>query len=341
MVIQDAAERLHEIVRERNAALGAAADACCGGSAETREAATLASDGGPAAVCPDDREPCPTPLTASEVLARLRQEAPLWSIDRAGRAIHGRTFGNGPPLYLLNGLLGTHELYVLLAWVLREHVRCVLFDWPANGPRAPRGREPIAAFVEDLFGVADFHGDDRFTVFGTSLGGLVALAAMLDQPPRIERAILHGSAGARRLSILERLLVRAGRLLPGTLAGVPFHAAILRQNHRPWFPPFDAARFQFLLDDAGSTRTRTLAGRANVLQRTDLRPRLRAIHQPVLLVRTEGEGEVSARAQEELAAALPDARSEWLHTCGQLPHLTHPHRLAKVLRPFLNAAPLF
>ena len=38
---------------------------------------------------------------------------------------------------------------------------------------------------------------------------------------------------------------------------------------------------------------------------------------------------------EELEAALPHARSEWLHTTGQLPHLTHPHRLSKLVREFI------
>jgi pimeloyl-ACP methyl ester carboxylesterase len=67
----------------------------------------------------------------------------------------------------------------------------------------------------------------------------------------------------------------------------------------------------------------------------DLRPDLPQIRQPVLLVRTEGEGAVSAACQEELAAALPHAKSEWLHTTGQLPYLTHPHRLAKLVKSFL------
>ncbi|HUG90360.1 MAG TPA: alpha/beta hydrolase [Planctomycetaceae bacterium] len=340
MATQDAGARLHEIMRERSASGGLPAAECCGASEEPRPHDSLAvpEGGGTAAVCPEDREPCPAPLTASEVVTRMRADAPLWTLEHGGRTILGRTFGVGPPLYLLNGLTGTLDLYALLAWVLREHVRCVMFDWPVERSGTRRRREPLDAFAGDLIAVADLHGDERFAVYGPSFGGLVALAAMLDRPERIERAVLHGAFASRRLSVFERLLAVLGRTLPGTLARVPLCEAILRQNRRPWFPPFDAARFQFLLDDTGRTAIRTLARRAGLMRRTDLRPRLREITRPVLLVHTEGEGAVSARAQNELTAAIPDVRTEWLHTCGQLPHLTHPHRLAKLLRSFLEDA---
>lgn len=337
MAIQDAAARLHDIVRERSVEGGVAPVGCCGGTGEP-----MADDEGAApadsVVCPETREPCPTPLTAAEVLATFRAEAEPWSLDHNGDTIRGRTFGEGPPLYLLNGVLGTHELHVLLAWVLREHFRCVLFDWPP-GRTVRRGAEPaIAPFVEDLISVADFHGDQQFPVFGASFGGQVALAAMQSHAGRIERAVLHGAFASRSLSWFERLLAWSGRRLPGRARRLPLFESILRQNHLPWFPPFDAARFRFLVDNAGETSIRTAARRVDALRRTDLRPRLGEIRRPVLLVRTEGEGAVSSAAQDSLAAGLPNATSEWLHTCGQLPHLTHPHRLAKVLRSFLLEA---
>lgn len=68
--------------------------------------------------------------------------------------------------------------------------------------------------------------------------------------------------------------------------------------------------------------------------------RLREVHQPVLIVRTEGEGRLLTDGAEALAAGLPHARVEWLHSAGQFPHVTHPHRLVKLLRDFRSATPL-
>jgi len=71
------------------------------------------------------------------------------------------------------------------------------------------------------------------------------------------------------------------------------------------------------------------------LDRSDLRPRLNEVTTPVLLIRSEGEGMVSAACQRDLEAGLPHARVERLTSCGHLPYLSHPHRLAKIVKSFL------
>ncbi|MGH7200709.1 MAG: alpha/beta fold hydrolase, partial [Planctomycetaceae bacterium] len=133
-------------------------------------------------------------------------------------------------------------------------------------------------------------------------------------------------------------VIRLGRHLPGRCERLPGLRAIQARNHRPWFPPFDRGRWQFFLDDTGCVPIRALAARAAIIRDADLRPRLADIAAPVLLVRCEGDGRVLSRCEDELEAALPDARSETLTGCGQLPFLTHPHRLAKSIREFLQPA---
>jgi hypothetical protein len=76
---------------------------------------------------------------------------------------------------------------------------------------------------------------------------------------------------------------------------------------------------------------------AALIREVDLRPRLPEIPQPVLLVETEGEGTATRACQQELAAALPNATNETILGTGQYPYLTHPHRLAKILRQFLDS----
>jgi pimeloyl-ACP methyl ester carboxylesterase len=118
------------------------------------------------------------------------------------------------------------------------------------------------------------------------------------------------------------------------VARLPLWQAIQQQNHRRWFPPFDAGRWDFYLDRAGRTPIRTLAERGAMLLDWDVRNRLREIDTPVLLIRGEGVGRVSAGDHDELAAGLSCARTEWLDSAGHLPFLTHPHRLGKLMREF-------
>lgn len=277
------------------------------------------------------REPCPTPLSWREVLAAFHSESEDWEVRRGGSVLRGRTWGEGPPLYFLNGFGGTCELYALIAHLLRKEFRCVLYDYPQPSERHPTIRD----FTADLFAVAERHADRRFSIYASSFGSLVALQAMRLEPRRVERAMLQNAFAHRRFSIPERLLTFAGKRSNRTLTELPGRETAQQQTHRPWFPPYDSGRWQFFLENTGGVRAAALAARADVARRADLRESLEEITQPVLIVRTEGEGRVTSRSQTELLSGLPNARSEWMHTCGHLPFLTHPHRLAKLVKGFM------
>lgn len=281
-----------------------------------------------------DGSACPPPLAWQEVLREFQQQADSWYLDRPHYRISGRTLGSGPPLYLLNGFAGTHELYALLVWLLREQYRCVLFDYPI----VQRGGTTLDSLADDLLAIADTCGDASCSLFATSLGSQVALAALRRHPGRFDRAILQGAFAHRALSPFERLLIQFGGRLPGRLRNVPARAAIQRQNQLRWFPPFDVTRWQFYLDNTGATPLAELCRRGRIIRDNDLRPELRRIEQPVLLVRSEGDGNVLAACGDALAHSLPHATVEFLNGTGQIPFLTHPHRLAKLVRAFLGGA---
>lgn len=298
-----------------------------GSSDDSPISATLAGTG--TAV----EEGCPPPLEWQEVLREFHRQADAWYLDRGRFRISGRTFGSGPPLYLLNGFTGTHELYALLVWLLRDRYRCVLFDYCLPPGRAGLTLDDLA---DDLIAVSEASGDERFDVFAPSFGGLIALDAMRRHPQRIGRAIVQGGFAHRDLSRFERFLIRACRYHPGKLRHLPLRGIIQKQSHRRWFPPFDQTRWRFLYDNTGAMPLAGLARQAALIRDGDLRPMLSKIRQPVLLVRTEGEGAILEKCCGVLSAGLPDAKEEFMHTTGQFPYLTHPHRLAKVIRGFLE-----
>lgn len=287
-----------------------------------------------AAVTPDG---CPNPLGWSQVLDAFHAQSRAWTIDVDGLSFSGRTLGTGQPLYFLNGLTGTSDLLCLVVWLLRDTFRCVVVDYPTRmSPRAGRVRITPERLAAGLFAAADLHGDSALSLFATSFGSIVALTAMGARPARIDRAILQAGFAHRRLSALERLLCRLGRLVPGTLAKVPFLNTFERANHQRYFPPFDESRWEFFVENVGRTKIRDAAERAAIMVAFDYRRRLAEIPQPVLLIRSEHEGLVSAACNEDLESGLPNATSEMLHSTGPLAHLAHPHRLAKLARAFLG-----
>jgi pimeloyl-ACP methyl ester carboxylesterase len=306
------------------------------GCEEQSDAACCMTDAAVAANQSEAREPCPTPLAWQHVVRSVREESQSWELDRGDYVLRGRTFGTGKPLYFLNGLGGTHELYALIAWLLRENFRCVLYDYPAAETKSARWvKLSTDVLAADLLSVADHHADQQFCVYANSFGSPIALTAMLQQPERIERAVLQSGFAYRKLSLAERALTAICRHVPGCLHKLAVRRVIQEQSHRRWFPPYDITRWRFFLENTGQVPISALAQRAAALKTCDLRGRLGEIACPVLLIRTEGEGFVSARSREELEAGLPNASSEYLHTSGHLVYLTHPHRLSKVIQPFL------
>lgn len=284
-------------------------------------------------------EPCPPALSTVEVFESFAAEGDAWEFEGPFGAIRGHTLGEGPAIYFLNGLEGTSELFRLLAWLLRDDFRCVLYDPPAADVAEKRTGDPFELpDLRQLWAVADWHGDDAFHLYGSGFGGWLALAAMLSRPERIQGAILQAGYATRRFKLLEKLLLSWAKRSSRTFRDVPAWRAVFEQNHRRWFPPFDAARFEIFAEIAGGTRVQNLSRRLGQLKRFPIERRLNEISQPVLLLNTEGEGKLLGRQREFLETALPDVRSEVLKNSGLVPHWTHPHRVAKLIREFLISA---
>lgn len=280
-------------------------------------------------------EPCPAPLVWQEIRENYLRESIPWEVTRGTHRITGRTWGCGRPLYFLNNFAATAELFSLTAWLLKDEFRCVMFDTSIEDRRLSMlARPKIDDFSDDLLTVATEMGDQRFSIFGAAFGAAAGLKAALIRPDRIERLMLQHGFARRRLSFFERLLTSICYYSSKRLEDLPERRRFQSVNHKPWFPPFDDSRFEFLVESTGSLLLSDLAKRALAVNSFDIRARLAEISCPVLLLRTEGEGKVAAASQEDLAKQLKSCEIQWMHSAGQHPYLTHPHRVAKLIRSF-------
>ncbi len=283
-------------------------------------------------------EACPPPLMWQDVRHEFLTHSADVSVESPAGTATVRVWGSGPPIYLLPGFTSPAELYCLLAWLLREDFRCVTIEPFATLRRTVDRCAPFDHEVTLLQAAAEELGDAEFSLLGANYGAAWALAAAHAEPSRVSRLMLIQGFARRRLSFGERRLAAWCRHNRRDLASLPFREMFQTQNHRRWFPPFDPTRWQYYLDATGAMPLRELARRADAVSGWDLRGELPKLHIPTLLIRTEGEGQVAAACQSELAQALPCVQTEWMHSTGQLPYLTHPHRLAKLIRAFCAAS---
>ena len=282
-------------------------------------------------------EPCPAPLMWQEVRDHYLRDSIPWEIVRGSHRLVGRTLGEGPPLYFLNHFVGTAELYSLLIWLLRDRYRCVVFDAVTSDAKAARHDKPtMADFANDFAVVADRYGDRQIRLYGAGFGAAVALQALCDHSQLIDRLVLQHGFARRKLTLFERLLASVCLRSGKNLDQLPQRRRFQAVNHKPWFPPFDSSRFDFLIQSTGTLPLRDLARRAMAIHSFDLTSKLDAISLPVMLLRTEGEGRVAAADQDLLEKQIRNVRVEWMHSAGQHPYLTHPHRVVKILDSFLQ-----
>lgn len=303
---------------------------CCGGGGGGDSHCETESTASPVSAAMSPREGCPPPLQWQQVVAAFREQSEQWQAETPSGMFRGYVWGKGPPLILLNSLGGSHELFVLCAFLLKAQFRCVLLDYPTDGRASwPQLCDSVAEVIEG------FAGSDGCHLFGTSFGAALALETAARLGDRIHSVTLHAAFSHLHLTVFERCAASLLRWMPGRVQSVPFWRSLQERSHRLWFPPIDPTRWQFYLDNAGSTSFAALAQRFGMLSRCDLRSRLSQLQVPVLSLQVEGEGAMQSRCREELTAALPNVRTEFLHTTGMLVFLTHPHRLAKLIREFV------
>jgi pimeloyl-ACP methyl ester carboxylesterase len=285
-------------------------------------------------------EGCPTPLAWQQVIESLRQQGVRHQLGSDGQSLSAVCLGEGPPVYFLPGFLGDHELFALTAWLLREEFECVLIDPPADaGNRRAAPQTVLAGWAEGVFRLANQLGHARLRLYGTSLGGLLALQMMSTHPDRLKGVALHCAFPGLRFRVMERCLLSLGIRSGRTLGQVRAAMQIQQSNHRRWFAPFDPTRWEFFADNIAATPVRDAALRARVAGAVDLRERLPQLATRTLLIESEGDGRTAKAAQQQLLAGLPDVCVENLDNSGRLPHITHPHRLVKLLRTFWEHSP--
>ena len=282
-------------------------------------------------------EPCPTPLMWQEIRERFLLDSTPWQIDHGPHRLVGRTWGSGNPIYFLNNFAATAELFSLTAWLLREEYRCVVFDTFVNDPALARRTPPtMTGHANDVFAAADAFGDEQILLYGAGFGAAIGLQAALDRPNRVDRLVVQHGFARRNLSIFERLLAKVCLRSGKNLNDLPQRRRFQAVNHQPWFPPFDHSRFDFLAESTGTLPLRDLARRAMAVNSFDITGQLSSIKCPVLMLRTEGEGRIAAESQSVLEQRMKNIQIEWMHSAGQHPYLTHPHRVSKIVRAFLE-----
>ena len=249
-------------------------------------------------------------------------------VETGGARIHiydGQGGGDLPPVIMLHGLGSAGAAFGRVAARVRPHVqRVVIPELPGHGFSPHPGDRTITpeVLLDAVTGSLEQVIDAPAVVYGSSLGGALALKYALHRPERVRALVLVSPAGAQIAEDEQAELVRAFHV-PGPQEAKQF---LERLYHRPpWFLAIVAREFPDLL--------RTPAVREILESATPehaLRPdELASLTMPILLLWGRSEKLLPASALAYFRAHLPKhAVIEEPYGFGHTPQLEEPVRVA-------------
>jgi pimeloyl-ACP methyl ester carboxylesterase len=116
-----------------------------------------------------------------------------------GRKIAYRSLGKGTPIILalrFRGVLDSWDPAFLDA--LAKNYRVIIFDYSGIGNSTGASATTMPQMVDDILDLADGLKLDKFVLGGWSMGGFATQQALVRAPGRISRALLIGTAPAKK-----------------------------------------------------------------------------------------------------------------------------------------------
>ena len=247
----------------------------------------------------------------------------------------------GLPVILLHGFPFDRHLWDdLFPRLAHTGFRPVAVDLPGYGDTAvPENPRSMRDTARDVLALADRLGLKRFAVVGFSMGGYVALEMADLEPERLAGLVLAATRAEpdtpeNKQGRLE-LAAKVAKKGTAPLADAMFPRLLptRTQKERPGLARDVRAWFERAKPEAVE---RTLLALA---ERRDLRPHLKKVAAPTLVVVGSADETMGTPPSELLAATIPGARIELFPGRGHMLMLEDPVRFHRTLLEWLQSLP--
>jgi 3-oxoadipate enol-lactonase len=244
-------------------------------------------------------------------------------------------YRGNPPIVLFHSLLADHSSFDRIAGPLSESHDVVALKLPGFA-----GSDFVGA---DLADIADHVaagikalGLQKAIFLGNGYGGFVALQTAIRHPGIAARLVLADCGAA--FSDPGRAAFRGMSAAAAKEKGL---AAIADVAMRRLFAPEFQQQHPELIEERKqrflALDPATFHGACDALASLDLRPQLKTVNVPVLVLVGEQDEATPPAMSRELAAGLPDAALVVLAGCAHVPQLQAPEVFLAVIRNFIDA----
>lgn len=252
--------------------------------------------------------------------------------------LNARTVGKGPPVLLLHGLGGDHEVWGGVFGRLGASFHVIAPDLRGHGA-SPFPEGSTLSFTEhegDLSLLLDQAGLSSVHVVGLSAGAFLALRWVLDRPERVLSLVLIG--GASHCDAHTRAV---GERWAETLRREGFDAYALRLLKDLFAPDWIEAHMEVADRLKEELRGRDLKGPvlwSQAIRTFDLRGRLGRVRVPTLVMHGMDDQVVDASHGRLLRQAIAGAELKLFPNTGHLVPVEHPNETAEAIGQRVTAA---
>ncbi len=264
------------------------------------------------------------------------------------RARYRQAGQDGPPVVLIHGLGASAEIWSANLDALASRYRVHVPDLPGFG----RSEKPEwmdyspGAYSRFLLDFMTALGIGRASLVGHSLGGGVALRAILDDPGRVDRLILVSSAGIGRevslplriasLPFFNRIFFKPPlpvftrflhRLVydPAAISG-----EFARLYYEMFFQPASIRAFTSIMRNIATLR----GARPGILE--PIREGFGTITAPTLILWGRQDRILPVTQALDAAGSIPGARLHVFERCGHMPNVEYPGEFNRLVLEFLG-----
>jgi pimeloyl-ACP methyl ester carboxylesterase len=248
--------------------------------------------------------------------------------------------GSGPTLFLIPGADGMKETFRHQLIDLSRRYRVLAADL-RDGVTPDIGFNRLAIDVDEI--LRD-RGIDRAVILGQSLGGSIAMRFAVRYPTRVRGLVVVNSLA--RVNYDHVGLNRA-MLIPVAMASIRYLPTALAQAMaRLW------CRLNVWVFDSSPGRDRVIAyalttggravdpresgARVELFKQEDLRPELRSIAAPTLVLKGSLDRYTLAAWSREIAELIPSARYVEIAETGHCSHISMPDVFNRTLLDWLS-----
>ncbi len=233
--------------------------------------------------------------------------------------------GEGPPLVVLNGLLGLNKHWFPTLAPLANRVESLLIQPPilemrGKGATVPGVVSLVISCLESLL-------EGPVMIMGNSLGGHIALRIAHARPDLVSSMVLIGSSG-----LLERGFEKGVRHTP-TPDWIRTKVRELFYSEKSILPGMVEMAYEELSRRPAARAFVKLGRSAKV---DHLGPILHEIETPTQLIWGMQDIVTPPDVARQFERELPDARLTWLDECGHAPHIEYPDRVREILTDFID-----